>query len=121
MSLYKIESGALRPFYFIFALMPVCVLINGEQKNIYWIGASIGALVLLDASHIVLYYFQYDIWQPYWTVLVDGERIGCHGKPHWILGKYRRPPAEPDNNTVTRRRQMHCCLLEWPQVLLSTH
>lgn len=63
------------PFLFIFALMPVCVLINGEQKNIYWIGASIGALVLLSAGHIVLYYFQYDIWQPYWTVLVDGEQI----------------------------------------------
>ena len=63
------------PFLFIYALIPICTLVGREENNIRWLGASVGTLILLTAGYIVFYYFYHDLWQPYWTLQVNGEMV----------------------------------------------
>lgn len=63
------------PFLFIYALLPVCVLIGDDESKIRWIGGSFATLIFLTAGYIVFYYFYQGIWRPYWIVPGDSETI----------------------------------------------
>lgn len=63
------------PFLFIYALIPVCALVSGDESKIRWVGASVGTLIFLTAGYIVFYYFYHDMWQPYWLILTNGEEV----------------------------------------------
>lgn len=63
------------PFVFIYALLPVCVLIGDDESKIRWIGGSFATLIFLTAGYIVFYYFYQGIWRPYWIVPGDSEAI----------------------------------------------
>lgn len=63
------------PFLFIYALIPICALVGREENNVRWLGASVGTLILLTAGYIVFYYFYHGLWQPYWTLEVNGEMV----------------------------------------------
>lgn len=66
--------GAI-PFIFIYQLLPVTVLVGGDENKIRWLGASIATLIFMLAGFIVFYYFYYDVWQPYWIVSTEGQTI----------------------------------------------
>ncbi|WLH86499.1 O-antigen ligase family protein [Pseudomonas sp. FP2338] len=63
------------PFLFNYALIPICALVGREENNVRWLGVSVGTLILLTAGYIVVYYFYHGLWQPYWTLQVNGEMV----------------------------------------------
>ena len=63
------------PFLFIYALIPVCILVSHDQTRIRWVGGSVATLVFLTAGYIVFYYFYQGIWRPYWIDPTDAQAI----------------------------------------------
>jgi hypothetical protein len=63
------------PFLFIYALIPVCILVSQDQTRIHWVGGSVATLVFLTAGYIVFYYFYQGIWRPYWIDPADAQAI----------------------------------------------
>jgi hypothetical protein len=63
------------PFLFIYALIPVCILVGTNENRIRWVGASVATLIFLTAGYIVFYYFYQGIWRPYWIDPTDAQAI----------------------------------------------
>ncbi|MGY2292946.1 O-antigen ligase family protein [Pseudomonas sp. SDO528_S397] len=63
------------PFLFIYTMIPISLLVGRNENSIQWLGASIGTLVSLTAGYIVFYYFYHAMWQPYWTIEVNGQHV----------------------------------------------
>ncbi|KAB0480397.1 O-antigen ligase like membrane protein [Pseudomonas reinekei] len=63
------------PFLFIYALIPVCILVSHDHARIYWVGGSVATLIFLTAGYIVFYYFYQGIWRPYWIDPSDAQAI----------------------------------------------
>ncbi len=82
----------LIPFLFIGFFIPVALAIEQRPERLYWLGASIGALITLLAGHVVVYYLANGLHHPYWLIVKDGipQRI-----PEALLSLY--PGAEGPN------------------------
>jgi hypothetical protein len=63
------------PFLFIYALIPICILVSHDQTRIRWVGGSVATLVFLTAGYIVFYYFYQGIWRPYWIDPTDAHAL----------------------------------------------
>lgn len=66
--------GAI-PFVFMFAFIPVAILVGGDKKRFDWFCFSVLVLVLLMSGYIVSYYFDHSLWKPYWTIEIDGNTV----------------------------------------------
>lgn len=63
------------PFLFLYALLPISVLVGDNESRIRWLGGAVATLVFLIAGFVVFYYFYHRMWQPYWLVTVNGEAV----------------------------------------------
>ena len=66
--------GAI-PFLFIYNFLSVAILVGNDENRIRWLGGSIATLIFLFSGYIIFYYFYYDIWLPYWLVMVDDKVV----------------------------------------------
>lgn len=66
--------GAI-PFLFIYNFLSVAILVGNDESRIRWLGGSIATLIFLFSGYIIFYYFYYDIWLPYWLVMVDDKVV----------------------------------------------
>lgn len=62
----------LIPFLFIGLFIPVALALEQHPERLRWLGASIGALIALQAGHVVVYYLANGLHHPYWVIAVDG-------------------------------------------------
>lgn len=63
------------PFLFIYNFLSVAILVGNDESRIRWLGGSIATLIFLFSGYIIFYYFYYDIWLPYWLVMVDDKVV----------------------------------------------
>ncbi|RON33738.1 hypothetical protein BK664_24900 [Pseudomonas brassicacearum] len=60
------------PFLFMFLFLPIAVLVENNESRIRWLGSSIGVLIFMSSAYIIFFYFNYDLWKPYWITTIDG-------------------------------------------------
>lgn len=99
----------LIPFCFLLAFIPVAILLGHDQKRQFWFGCSVGAFIALMVGYVVTYYFIHFLWQPYWTINVDGEVLRVTQK---IAANYPGSAIGPliDRITMTLQRSTDASL-----------